>query len=95
MQERHVKGVSRGLTNNKTAIITSYYSDVGVTSSKPNGTTIGTVEILDLTLSELNELIKLKYECFKHKGKKCQQRTRTEISHTVDSENKRYLLFRY
>ena len=64
----HVKGVSRGISNNKTTIITSYYSDAGVTSSKPNGTTIGTVEIPNLKLSELNELLKLKYESLNTKG---------------------------
>ena len=64
----HVKGVSRGVINNKTAIITSYYSDKGVSSSKPSGTTIGTIEIPNLTLEELNELLKIKYESLNTKG---------------------------
>jgi len=64
----HVKGISRSIINGKTGIITSYYSDAGVSSSKPNGTTIGTVEIPNLTLEELNNLLKIKYEAINTKG---------------------------
>jgi hypothetical protein len=64
----HVKGVSRGIVNNKTGIITSYYSDKGVSSSKPSGTAIGTIEIPNLTLQELNDLLKIKYESLNTKG---------------------------
>jgi hypothetical protein len=65
---KHVKGVSRGVFNNKTGIITSYYSDKGVSSTQPNGTTIGTIEIPNLTIQDLNELLKIKYESLNNKG---------------------------